>query len=506
MATTKVSAEVLELQARIATSVGAVSNELASKLPTWREARSPAQFRSMELEVAAVARDFADEVVEHVLRDILGDPEFVVSARRAARSGLGKLRNGGGRKVTVTLLGGREVRVVADYLRPDLRGRPGPRRARGRRGKGGAGVYPALAALGIHFGVTPALLGEVVRQVADSDSLRAGRSALSRRGIELEYKQTLRIVNAFGGRAVAQRDEWLVDILEDRAVGPGGLEGKRVVVAADGGRVRERVTRPGRRREESGHHGFDTPWCEPKLFTVYVINGKGKVDATFRPTYDGTLDDADTACTMLVGYLKALGAAKAKQLTILGDGAKWIWGRAGDIARMVGVPAARVTEIVDWYHAVEKLGEVADAHKSWSDAARKAWLKSAKKALHAGDIDGVTACLDEIAVGRRAKEVNKHRDYFIRNAERMQYANFKAAGLPIGSGAIESAIRMIVNMRLKGTGTFWLRENVQAMLMVRSYLKAYRFDDLVDWSITKAASWWQPGTAHAPGAPVAKAA
>lgn len=64
----------------------------------------------------------------------------------------------------------------------------------------GAGVYSALPALGIHHGATLALLGEVVGRVADSDSLRAGRSAMSRRGIELEYEQRLRIVNAFGGR------------------------------------------------------------------------------------------------------------------------------------------------------------------------------------------------------------------------------------------------------------------------------------------------------------------
>lgn len=498
------SPELLELQYKVAASANEVAAEVASRLEEWRMARSPAQFRAMELEVAAVARDFADEVVEHVLRSILEDPEFVVPARRAARSGLGKLRNGGGREVPVTLLGGRQVRVVADYLRPDLRGRPGPRRGSGRRGKGGAGVYPALAALGIHFGVTPALMGEVVRQVADSDSVRAGRSALSRRGIDLEYKQTLRIVNAFGARAVQQRDQWLLDVLEGRASGPGGLAGKRVVVATDGGRVRERVALPGRRKA-SGHHGFDTPWIEPKLFTIYVVDAKGKVDAAFRPTYDGTLDDANTACTMLVAYLKALGAAQAKQLIIVGDGAKWIWERAADIARMVGIPSNRVTEIVDWFHAVEKLGDVAKTHKSWSDADRGAWLERAKKALYAGNIEGVMTCFDELAVGRRSKEVNKHRDYFVRGAERMQYAQFKKRGLPLGSGAIESAIRMIVNMRLKAPGTFWLRDNAQAMLLVRSYLKAGRFDDLVDWSITQAAPWWEPGREHAPSAPLATA-
>jgi hypothetical protein len=217
------------------------------------------------------------------------------------------------------------------------------------------------------------------------------------------------------------------------------------------------------------------------------------VDATVRPTHDGTLDDADTACSMLVAYLKALGAADAKHLTIVANGAKWIWDRAPDIARWVGIKTERVPEIIDWYHAVEKLGEVASTNKTWCATAREAWTERARKALYAGDIVGVMACFDELAVGRRAKEVNKHREYFLRNSKRMQYSEFKQSNLPLGSGAIESAIRTIVNMRLKAPGTFWLRENAQAMLLIRSYLEANRFDDLVDWSTTQAAWWWEPG-------------
>ena len=80
---------------------------------------------------------------------------------------------------------------------------------------------------------------------------------------------------------------------------------------------------------------------------------------------------------------------------------------------------------------------------------------------------------------------------------------FKAGRLPLGSGAVESAVRMIVNLRLKSTGQFWLRENAQSMLMLRSYLKSGRFDDLVDWSNAQAAAWWPDGIAAAPARPVA---
>ncbi|MEL6188568.1 MAG: hypothetical protein AAFU79_28440 [Myxococcota bacterium] len=64
----------------------------------------------------------------------------------------------------------------------------------------------------------------------------------------------------------------------------------------------------------------------------------------------------------------------------------------------------------------------------------------------------------------------------------MQYRELKAAQQPLGSGAVESAIRMIVNLRFKSAGKYWLRENAQSMLLLRSYLKSGRFDDPFDWS------------------------
>ena len=462
------------------------------KLPGWLDARSPAMFRAMELDVAETARDFADHIVELVLREIVADPALQVESSAAAGASA-KLRYAGRRTVDVTLLGGRSVKVRVPYLKPDRRGLPGRPRGTGRRGKGGSGIYPLLALLGIWFGVTPALGDEITRQVTDSDSVRTGRAALARRGIDLGHKQTLRIVNAVGQRAVQQRDLWVKNILEQPAASAGPLRGKRIVVAIDGGRIRQRVELGGRRSEETGHHRYDAPWREPKLFCIYVIDNDGNIEDTFRPVYDGTMENCDGAFDRLTGYLKALGAHEAKALVFLGDGAKWIWDAMDTLIERVGIPKTRVSQVVDWYHAVEVLGEVADARAHWPEGEREAWLKRAKKALHAGDTRGLMLLFDEIAIGRRAKKVNKRREYFTGNESRMQYASFVNAKIPNGSGCIESAIRRIVNMRMKGNGTFWLLENAEAMLLLRSYLKAGRFDDLIDWSLTTAASWWRAG-------------
>ena len=221
--------------------------------------------------------------------------------------------------------------------------------------------------------------------------------------------------------------------------------------------------------------------------------------------HDGTMGDCDVVFAMLLGYLRALGAHEASELIVLGDGAKWIWERVDALAAGLGIDPDRVSEVVDWCHAVQTLFAIADARSHWKGAEKEAWIRRAKGHLHAGDIDEVLAAIEDLAVGRGAKGVLEHRDYFDRNRDRMQYASFEGAGIPTGSGAIESAVRRVINMRLKSNGMFWLEVNVEGMLLLRSYLKAGHFDNLVDWSSASAAPWW-PAHAQASSSPFTQAA
>ncbi|MBI4821778.1 MAG: hypothetical protein HY791_36295 [Deltaproteobacteria bacterium] len=128
----------------------------------------------------------------------------------------------------------------------------------------------------------------------------------------------------------------------------------------------------------------------------------------------------------------------------------------------------------------------------WSQGGKAEWLKKAKKALHAGDIHEVERLILSLAPtptdGSEGEKSNA--PYFTRNAHRMRYADFKRSKLVIGSGSVESSVRRIVNLRMKGNGTFWNRENAEGMLLIRSYLKAGRLDDLADWSLQQTTPWW----------------
>src|SRR5258707_5389993 len=250
-----------DLREQIKDPVIEFATEVDPHVAEWSSARDPVAFREAELAIAGLARSLSDAITALILRATVGDPELQAEASIAARA-TGAYRHGGTREVGVTLLGGSCIRVHAEYLKVNRRGQPGRRRGNGRRGRGGTGLYPVLAVLGIALGATPALAGEICRQVTDSDSVRAGRAALDRRGIDLGHKQTLRIVNGFSTRAVQQRDAWLAKArLAPAASGP--LQGKRVVVATDGGRLRERCPASrGRRRTKTGHRRYDAPWRE----------------------------------------------------------------------------------------------------------------------------------------------------------------------------------------------------------------------------------------------------
>ena len=489
-----------QLLSHIRDRLATLTRIVHAHLPRWTAAQNPDDALAVELEVHQATRLLADWLTAAIFNHILSNLAFQANATRAARAASETpLRCGGARPVTIRLLGGSHFKATVPYLKPDRRGkRRGRRRKPGRRGKGGQGLYPTLAALGIWSGATAALTAEVVHHISACDTHHAAFEALARRGIELNSKVIRRIFYDFAHRARRQRDAWIAQVTRQPPSSSGPLAGQRVVVCTDGGRLRIRQpARCGRRRTRTRHRGFKTPWKEPKVLVIYTIDEQGNPIEAFRPVLDATMGDCEVLFKMLAGYLMALGAAQARELLVVADGAPWIWERVGWLAQKLGLDESKVVEVVDWYHASEAVHRVADVPR-WSKCKRSRWLNKALKWLQAGRIESLIKASMALAVGRRAKGIREQVGYFERHKERMRYQRFKQRSIPRGSGAVESAVRRVVNLRLKGCGKFWLRENAEAMLLVRSYLKSGRQTDLLSWSLRTAASWWgQP-----PSAPV----
>ena len=140
-------------------------------------------------------------------------------------------------------------------------------------------------------------------------------------------------------------------------------------------------------------------------------------------------------------------------------------------------------ELVDFYHAVEHLAKAADLKKNWKRSEKKRWISKHRRLLLKGHTDQVVAAIKVLCRGRNSKGILRERNYFIRNQHRMRYKEISDQKLPIGSGAMESAIRRVVNLRMKGASIYWLEKTAEAMLMLRSYYKAGR------WNLLKTMSF-----------------
>jgi hypothetical protein len=169
------------------------------------------------------------------------------------------------------------------------------------------------------------------------------------------------------------------------------------------------------------------------------------------------------------------GLERSKKLVSVNDGAVWIW----LIVQMCWTPCV---EILDWWHLVEKLWEVAAVCFSQDQAATTGWVEGQKENLwQRGGRPVIRAIRQLCPRGQPLPEkVRQVVHYLFTHRNRIHYHQFRQAGYPIGSGTVESAGKVVMQERMKQAGMRWCRNNAQAMLALRSSLLSDRWDEV--WS------------------------
>ena len=393
--------------------------------------------------------------------------------------------------VRITLLGGSKWTVNTPYYLRRPHRRPGRPRGVGKRGAAGNGIYPFLAALGIHDRVSPALGSEVARCVA-LGTVDLAKLQLANRGISLDRKVIRRLTMCLAQPGLEYR-AWLIEQGKKGHRG-SSCKGKRLVITGDGGRIRTRKNKRGRRLK-SGRHAFKAHWKEPKVFVVYEIDDKGKKvrRGLGLLRYGATMQDADGMFGQLEAILKDIGAQEADEWIIVADGGEWIWNRVVRLITGLGFDKAKVTQVIDLYHALQHLHKVAAEVKRWSDTESKDWLKKMKRHLLNGRHQKVVEAIEELCKGRKAKKIRKLLPYFTDHAARMSYSDFLKRKIPIGSGAVESCVRRVVNLRLKGNGIFWTLETAEGVLHLRAQLLSGHWDTFVK-QVLQPKQLWAPSS------------
>jgi len=204
--------------------------------------------------------------------------------------------------------------------------------------------------------------------------------------------------------------------------------------------------------------------------------GNGKKIKSIDPIIDGSCGSMNDFFELLKHHLLRLNIVDASEIVFSADGGQGIWPRIDHLIDELKILGAK--RILDYTHAKQNIGIVSESISKTlklSDKETEKLSKQIREHLWNGDIDRICDIIRERLLGRRKflKTALKKLDRYFGDHCRFQYRTFKENGLPTGSGTVESAIRRVINFRVKGAGMFWKRENAEKMIFLRSYGPQY---------------------------------
>lgn len=346
------------------------------------------------------------------------------------------------------------------------------------------GITPHMILLGIMQHLTPAFASAVGLLSAALSSYVEAAGILKKFVMDLDVKTIRTVAKAFATNARIGQEA-----LENNPE-KAGLLGKstetekidRIVVSADGGRIRIRKNKKGK-KGKGGKNRYNAEWREPRLIIIVSLDEKGRQQASFSPIIDATMGGPNTAFSLIKFYLKQF-PLKGIKISFVSDGAKWIWNRVNKLFNNLGIEEIEIIYVLDYYHASQHLSSMIAAKTTWKKPKQKSWVKKMKKWLLEGKIQDVIQDMQQITKGTRNQTLKKELKYFKSHMQHMDYKRAREKGLPIGSGTVESAIRRVINLRLKGPGIIWNLDGAEEMLLLRSFFKAGRWNQLENWAFT----------------------
>ena len=419
----------------------------------------PASLVELEQSLQKTTTKLSDNLLGLKLQQYLASEAAHTAEQELLKAMPSKLKNKGKRLITIHTARGTALQIVVNYYHRSS----GIRKASKKQG-----IYPALLLLGICDRCTPLLSDHIAMMAAATSSLSEAHNLLKLLiGAHVDKKTIQSICRRTAQRARASLES-------DTIVWSDHVKGRVITVSMDGGRIRIRRNKRGPKTAKQRTR-YKTDWREPKLLIIYVIDEDGRKARTIPPMIDASMKGPDAIFGLLTYYLKKLQVTLADHLLFVADGAQWIWDRVARLLDDIGIDLAKCSQALDFYHAVEHLNALAKL-KRWSARERQRWVNQQKRRLMTGQLDVFMDAIDTACRATRNKLIKREKNYFHKHKDNMKYQQLKAQGLPIGSGAVESAIRRVINLRLKGPGIFWHEETANAMLMLRSYYKAGRWN------------------------------
>ncbi|MDQ3929193.1 MAG: UPF0236 family protein [Chloroflexota bacterium] len=207
-------------------------------------------------------------------------------------------------------------------------------------------------------------------------------------------------------------------------------------------------------------------WAEVKTLAIGELRGQGLGEQVRAEelSYYSRLADAESFSQEALLETHRRGTEKAGVVVAVNDGAVWEQG-------FVDVHRPDSVRVLDYYHAAGYLSLAAQAAFGPGTSECVDWVERQRHELRHGDSEQVLRALRELqerVEGEAKAVVRASLEYLHKRREQIRYAEYELLGLPIGSGAVESANKLLVEERLKGSGMHWARHNVNPMLALRS--------------------------------------
>lgn len=196
-------------------------------------------------------------------------------------------------------------------------------------------------------------------------------------------------------------------------------------------------------------------WQEGRLSLAYRAGSVAK-------QYRATLQAVEVAGGQLLACARQAGAGQASRIHCVGDGASWI---VRQVEERFGEQGSY---LIDFYHVSEYLAKAAEAITS----APEVWRRRQQERLKQNRVEKVLAELTRHLEEEEEEEgqtpVRACWRYLSNRLEQLNYQGALAAGLPIGSGEVESGNRSVIQARLKRSGAWWKEGNAEAMMALRT--------------------------------------
>ena len=195
---------------------------------------------------------------------------------------------------------------------------------------------------------------------------------------------------------------------------------------------------------------------------------------TDKHSYFSRLTDSTTFQRAALAETERRGLYHASQVAAVNDGAEWI-------QQFVDYHRPDALRILDFPHAAERFTTIYQACQENGVALADEWPAEQRRRLKEEGGTAVLETLQELQQDHPEVGIDEPLAYLRKREQMLQYPRFQQAGWPIGSGIVESANKLVVEARLKGSGMHWHPSQVNPMLALRNIVCNNRWDEA--WSM-----------------------